>query len=94
MSEEPTPYTSTGVVTTPPGWGDAPLPKRNGPRGMVPSTWLGRSVRIGYVDISGQGVETSGTLLDWCGTGPVFNLAGGRVLVAWDRLVTLELASD
>jgi hypothetical protein len=61
---------------------------------MVPSTWLGRSVRIGYVDISGQGVETSGTLLDWCGTGPVFNLAGGRVLVAWDRLVTLELASD
>jgi hypothetical protein len=46
------------------------------------------------VGVDGIGVETSGTLLDWCGTGPVFNLAGGRVLVAWDRLVTLELASD
>jgi hypothetical protein len=44
--------------------------------------------------VAGEGVETSGILLDWCGTGPVFNLAGGRVLLAWDRLVMLELVSD
>jgi hypothetical protein len=46
------------------------------------------------VGVDGIGVETSGILLDWCGTGPVFNLSGGRVLVAWDRLVSLELVSD
>lgn len=74
--------------------GEVALPKRNGHRGLLPSTWLGRSVKLEYVDASGRGVETSGTLLDWCGAGPVFNLAGGRVLVAWDRLVSLELVSD
>ena len=95
MSEDPTLYaTGNGALTTPPGWGDAPLPKRNAPRGLLPSTWQGRAIRLGYVGVDGIGVETSGTLLDWCGTGPVFNLSGGRVLVAWDRLVSLELVSD
>jgi len=55
---------------------------------------MGRTVRLGYISVAGEGVETSATLLDWCGTGPVFNLSGGRVLVAWDRLVSLELVGD
>lgn len=86
--------TTDVAMTTPGGFGDAPLPKRNGSRSLLPSTWLGRACRVGYVGIDGIGIETSGTLLDWCGTGPVFNLAGGRVLVAWDRLAMLELTSD
>ena len=43
---------------------------------------------------TGGGVETSGILLDWCGSGPVFSLAGGKTLVAWDRLIALELVND
>jgi hypothetical protein len=81
-------------MTTPGAWGDAPLPKRAAGRGLLLSTWLGRSLRLAYVGVDGKGVETSAILLDWCGTGPVFNLAGGKVLVAWDRLVMLELAND
>jgi hypothetical protein len=81
-------------MTTPAGYDEKPLPKRNGSRGLLPSTWLGRSLRIGYVDVEGRGVETSGMLLDWCPCGPIFNLAGAKVLVAWDRLVMLELVND
>ncbi len=74
--------------------GEAPPAPRNAPRGLLPSTWQGRAIRLEYTDAHGLGVETSGILLDWCGTGPVFNLAGGRVLVAWDRLVSLGLVGD
>ena len=82
------------AMTTPGGFGDTPLPKRNGARGMLPSTWLGRSCRLSYLDAHGSGVETTGQLLDYCGAGPVFNLAGARTLVSWDRLAMLELAGD
>ena len=82
------------AMTTPGGFEDSPLPKRNGHRGMLPSTWLGRSVRLAYTDAHGLGVETSGILLDWCPVGPVLSLAGGKVLLSWDRLVMLELVSD
>lgn len=82
------------MPSTSPGWGDAPMVKRNCSRGMLPSTWMGRELRLAYLGVDGKPVETSGTLLDWCGTGPVFNLAGGRTVVCWDRLITLELASS
>ena len=82
------------AVTTPGAFGDTLLPKRNGSRGLLPSTWQERAIRVEHEGAGGVGVETSGILLDWCGTGPVFNLGGGRVLVAWDRLVSLELVND
>ncbi len=59
------------TMTTPGGFGDKPLPRRAGSRGLLPSTWLGRSVRLAYTGVDGRGVETSGILLDWCATGPV-----------------------
>ncbi len=90
MSEEPTPYT-TGAVTAPPGWDDAPRPKRNGSRGLLPSTWFGRVVRLGYIGMDGKGVETSGTLLDYCGTGPIFAIGGAKILIGWERICLLEL---
>jgi hypothetical protein len=61
---------------------------------MLPSTWQGRTLRIEYVDARGKVIETSGTLLDWFPFGPCFSLSGGRCLIAWDRLTTLELASS
>ena len=82
------------ATTVPSTNGDAPLPKRQGSRTMLPSTWTGRSLRIAYLDGSGEAVETSGTLLDWCGAGPVFSFHGARCVLCWDRLVTLELIND
>jgi hypothetical protein len=82
------------AMTTPGGFGDAPLPKRNPPRGMLPLAWQGRSLRIGYVAVDGKAVETSGTLLDWCGAGAIFNFGGSRHVICWDRLVALELVND
>jgi len=61
---------------------------------MLPSTWQGRSLRIAYLAVDGAPVETSGTLLDWCGVGPIFNLGGARCVLGWDRVVTLELIND
>ena len=74
--------------------GSIPLPKRDGSRGLLPGSWIGRSVRVTYADCYGGGQETSGTLLDWCGTGPVMNLSGERTVLAWDALRTVTLVSD
>jgi hypothetical protein len=74
--------------------GATPAVKRHGSRGMLPSTWLGRQVKLSYTDADGDPVETSATLLDWCGCGPVFNVAGTRTLVSWDRIVTVELVAS
>jgi hypothetical protein len=74
--------------------GSIPLPRRNAPRGLLPSSWLGRSVRVAYVDAYGDGTEGTAALLDWCGTGPIMNLAGERTVLAWEALRTVTLAED
>ena len=69
-----------------------PLPRRNGARGLLPSTWLGRDLRLEYTDAHGSGQETSGVFLDWCPIGPVLNIRGGRTIIPWDRLCLVELS--
>jgi hypothetical protein len=71
-----------------------PLPKRNGSRGMLPLSWMGRKLRIEYTDAGGGGQEASGVLLDWCPAGPVLNVRGARTIIAWDRLAVVELAAE
>ncbi len=82
------------AMTRPDVNGTPSLPKRNGPRGLLPSTWLERGLRVTYVDAFGAGVETSGTLLDLYPAGPVLSLAGAKTLISWDRLVLCELVAD
>ena len=36
-------------MTAPTKNGEAPLPRRNGPKGLLPSTWLQRTLRVQYV---------------------------------------------
>jgi hypothetical protein len=82
------------AMTRPEVNGTPSLPKRAGPKGLLPSTWLERTLRVAYVDCRGAGQETSGTLLDLYPAGPVLNIGGARTLLSWDRLVLCELVED
>lgn len=84
----------TALYTVPKTNGDALLPRRAGARTMLPSSWVSRTLRLEYVGAAGEMQETTATLLDWCGMGPVFNLGGARTVVGWDRLVLCELVED
>ena len=85
---------SANGMTTPAGYEEAPLPKRSGPRGMLPSTWLGRELRMEYSDLTGKGVSTTGVLLDFFPFGPVLNIGGARIAVSWEKVSLIELVSD
>lgn len=74
--------------------GTPSLPRRGGPKGLLPSTWIERSLKVSYVDAFGAGVETSGTLLDLYPAGPVLGIGGAKTLISWDRLVLAELVND
>jgi hypothetical protein len=70
------------------------LPKRAGVRSMVPTTWIDRTIRIEYEAAGGVSRETTATLLDWSPVGLLLNIAGGKTLLAWERLVLAELQED
>lgn len=82
------------AMTKPDVNGTPSLPKRSGPKGLLPSTWLERTLKVAYVDVFGAGVETSGTLLDLCPAGHVLNMGGAKTLICWERLVLCELVED
>ena len=44
--------------------GDSPLPRRGGSKGLLPSTWLNRTLRIEYLGGADAIRETTATLLD------------------------------
>jgi hypothetical protein len=71
-----------------------PLPKRGGPKTMLPSSWLGRKIRVEYVSAWGEGVGLSATYLDWAPSGIIVNVKGSRTLLAWDCVKLVELVED
>jgi hypothetical protein len=79
------------AMTRPDSNGTPTLPKRSAPKGLLPSTWLERTLKVEYTDCYGNGQETSGTLLDLYPAGPVLNIGGAKTLISWDRLVLVEL---
>ena len=82
------------AMTRPDVNGTPSLPKRTAPKGLLPSTWMNRTLRVAYTDCHGSGVETSGTLLDLYPAGPILNLGGAKTLICWERLVLCELQND
>jgi hypothetical protein len=82
------------AMTAPDVNGQPSLPKRNGPKGLLPTTWLERTLKLEYVDGFGVGQATSGTLLDLYPAGPILNIGGAKTLLSWDRLVLCELVED
>jgi hypothetical protein len=81
-------------MTRPDKNGTPSLPKRTGPKGLLSSTWMQRTLRVQYVDGFGAAVETSGTLLDLYPAGPILNVGGAKTLLCWERLVLCELVND
>ncbi len=81
-------------MTAPTTNGEAPLPRRTGTRGLLPSTWIDRTLRVEYVWVRGEARETTATLLDWCPVGVLVSIAGAKTLVCWERLVLCELVED
>jgi hypothetical protein len=82
------------AMTAPTVDGQPSLPRRIRPKGLLPSTWIERTLRVSYADCYGGGQEASGTLLDLFPAGPVLSLAGAKTLISWDRLVLCELVED
>src|SRR5215216_678595 len=66
--------------------GEAPLPKRAASKGMMPSAWVTRTLRVEYIGAAGQACSTSATLLDFYPAGLVLNIDGAKALLVWDRL--------
>jgi hypothetical protein len=82
------------AMTRPDSNGTPALPKRTAPKGLLPSTWLERTLQVSYVDAHGAGVETRGTLLDLYPFGPVLSLSGEKTALAWDALRSVTLIND
>ncbi len=82
------------AMTRPDANGTPSLPKRGGPKGIMPSTWTNRTLRLEYVGGDGLMRESSGTLLDCYPAGAINNIKGAKTLLSWDRLVLAELVED
>ncbi len=82
------------AMTRPDVNGAPALPKRSAPKGLLPSTWLERTLKVAYVDADGMGVEASGTLLDLYPFGPVLSLSGEKTALSWDCLRAVTLIND
>jgi hypothetical protein len=82
------------AMTAPDVNGTPALPRRGGPKGLLPSTWLERTLRVAYVDCHGAGVETSSMLLDLYPAGPILSIGGAKTLISWDRHALCELVED
>jgi hypothetical protein len=82
------------AMTRPDASGAPSLPKRGGPKGLLPSPWLERTLKVEYLDSHGKGRETSGTLLDLYPFGPVLSIGGAKTALSWDALVLAELVED
>ena len=82
------------AMTRPDANGTPALPKRAAPKGLLPSTWLQRTLQVSYVGADGAGVETRGTLLDLYPFGPVLSLSGEKTALSWDCLRAVTLIND
>jgi hypothetical protein len=72
--------------------GTKTLPRRV-PKGLLPSTWIGRGVRVEHA-VGGAVRETAGTLADLYPAGPILNVAGSRTMISWETIATVELEAD
>ena len=82
------------AMTRPDVNGTPSLPKRAGPKGLLPSTWMERTLKATYTDCYGGGQETSGTLLDLYPFGMIVDIKGAKTCLWWDNFVLVELVEE
>jgi hypothetical protein len=58
-------------------------------RELFPASWLRRKAAVLHA-----GGDTTGTLLEFCGTGLIVATKEGKVLIAWDAIRVVELHSE
>ena len=82
------------LTTTPGSNGEPVLPRRT-PRGLLPSTWTGRTLKVEYVGGDGLSATTSGCLLELMPFGPILkSSAGDKFALSWDAIRLVELKED
>jgi hypothetical protein len=69
-------------MTAPTTNGDKPLARRGGPKGLLPSTWINRTLRVEYVSAWGEGRETTAVLLDYYPAGLILNISAAKTLIS------------
>ena len=82
------------LMMTPTSNGEAPLPRRLGTRSMLPGTWVGRQVSVDYTDSGGKSAVSRAVLADWCPFGVIVRSGTDRLIIAWERIVLIELADN
>ena len=71
------------------------LPKRSGPKTLVPSSWLDRTVLVEYINASGKATKIDATLIELYPFGPCIAARNGeKQLISWDRLVEIHLRRE
>ena len=71
--------------------GDRRYPKRKTETAMVPSTWIGSDLKVAYLGLEGEPVETMGRLLDQSPGGLIVRIEGAKTFLSGERLVLAEL---
>jgi hypothetical protein len=82
------------AMTAPAVEGTPSLPKQTSPKGLLPSTWMERTLKATYTDCYGSGQETSGTLLDPYPFEMIVNIKGAKTCLWWDNVVLVELVEE
>jgi hypothetical protein len=82
------------LTTRPSTNGEAPLPRRV-PRGLLPSTWTGRTLKVEYAPADGMPSSTTGCLLECFAFGPILKSGDGdKFALSWDRISLVQLEED
>jgi hypothetical protein len=80
-----------GEFTRPNISGDRRFLKRAELKHMLPSTWIGSDLKVAYLGLEGEPVETTGRLLDQSPGGLIVRIEGAKTFLSGERLVLAEL---
>lgn len=70
---------------------DAPLP-RSQPKGLIPHSWLGNTLKIDFVGADGMPQHASAAYVEQHPFGPVMKSSMGDLFaVSWDAIRYIEL---
>jgi hypothetical protein len=82
------------LMTKPQANGEAPMVRRQ-PKGLLPYSWVGHTLKLEFVGADGTLEKATGAYVEQHGFGPVLKRSlGDRFCISWDRLVQVQLQED